>query len=219
MQTDIQIIPAILATTEEEYREKLKRIETSPELADGWVQIDIMDGKFVPNKSVGLDVIRKYPTLLKKEAHLMVNNPASWVEELINLDFEKIVVHIEVGEKKLHAALSIINKHKKTGVLAFNPETSIKEYKHYESLVYGVLLMSVRPGFGGQELLLSSIDKVKELREHIPPHYFIEVDGGINENSAKLLLEAGANYLVTGNHLINGDITENLEKIWESIRS
>ncbi len=218
MPTDPQIIPAILATSEEEYKDKITKISSALKSPDQWVQIDIMDGKFVPNKSVGLDVIKKYPTVLKKEAHLMVENPADWVEELINLGFERIIVHIEVDEDNLDAALNIINKHKKTGVLAFNPETSIKEFKYYMPMVSGVLLMSVHPGFQKQEFIPASVDKVKELREYIPPHHFIEVDGGIDENSAKLLCEAGADYLVIGSHLTDGNITENLEKIRGSLR-
>lgn len=218
MQTDPQIIPAILATTEEEYKEKLSKISTALKSSDQWVQVDIMDGKFVPNKSVGLDVIRKYPTILQKEAHLMVEDPSKWIEDLVNLGFERIAVHAEVAPEEARNALSLINSFHKISILALNPETSVEQYKYFEHLVKGVLVMSVSPGFGGQEFIPSSIEKVKKAREYIDPHHFIEVDGGIDEKSVKLLSSAGADYLVVGEHIINGNITENLEKIRQSLR-
>ena len=226
MPTDIQIIPAILATTEEEYREKIEKVSTCPEFArpergrraEGWVQIDIMDGKFVPNKSVGLDVIRKYPTMLQKEAHLMVEDPSKWVVDLINLGFERIAVHAEVVPEEARQALSLINSFHKISILALNPETSVEQYKYFEPLVRGVLVMSVPPGFGGQEFIPDTVDKVRKAREYVAPQHFIEVDGGIDEKSAKLLSEAGANYLVIGKSLTDGNVAENLEKIRQSLR-
>ncbi|KKS65542.1 MAG: Ribulose-phosphate 3-epimerase [Candidatus Daviesbacteria bacterium GW2011_GWA1_42_6] len=226
MLTDVSIIPAILATTEDEYREKIEKVSTCPGLvrpergrrAEGWVQIDIMDGKFVPNKRVGLDVIRKYPTILQKEAHLMVEDPSKWVEDLVNLGFERIAVHAEVDRKEAMDAVDLINKLKKKSILALNPETPVEQYKYFEAVVYGVLVMSVHPGFSGQEFILASVDKVKKVKDYALPNTFVGVDGGIDENSAKLLSNAGADYLVIGEHIINGNIAENLEKIRQSLR-
>ena len=218
MPTDIQIIPAILATTEEEYRDKITKISAALKSPDQRVQIDIMDGKFVPNKSVGLDVIRKYPTMLQKEAHLMVEEPSKWVEDLVNLGFDRIVIHAEVDPEEAREAFSITNSFHKVSILAFNPETPIEQYKYFEPLVRGVLIMAVASGFSGQEFIPSSLDKVERAKDFVVPGTFIEVDGGIDENSAKLLCEAGADYLVIGSHLTDGNITENLEKIRGSLR-
>lgn len=219
MQTDIQIIPAILATTEEEYKEKLERIEGSPELAEGWVQIDLMDNKFVQNKSISAEIIAKYPTSLKREVHLMVEYPENWIDELVKVGVERIIFPVEDAEGVLERIKHIKDHGIKVG-LSVNPETPVEKISAFIGTIDVVLLMSVRPGFGGQEFIPDTVEKVKRtviLRSGYK--FLVEVDGGVNEEVAKDLAEAGVDSLVIGEHLINGDITENLEKIWESIRA
>ena len=219
MLTNIQIVPAILATTEEEYKEKIDKIGACPELVKGWVQIDLMDNKFVHNKSIGVDVITKYPTSFKREVHLMVEYPENWIEELVKIKVDRIIFPVEdsggVAERIKH-----IKDHGIEVGLAVNPETPVAKITPFIDTIDVVLLMSVHPGFGGQQFIPETVEKVKEAAAlRAGRGFLIEVDGGINEVVAKDLVEAGVDILVIGEHLINGDITENLEKIWESLRT
>lgn len=212
-----QIIPAILAITEDEYKDKLTKIEKSGLFTDQWVQIDFMDNKFVQNKSISPDVVSKYPTKLKLEAHLMVQYADSWIEELVKTDVERIVFHIDEVEGIDEKIAHIRNHGKKVG-LAINPETDIEKLEPFVAKIDLVLILSVHPGFGGQDFIEDSIDKVKKLKGKRWP-VKIEVDGGINEDVALNLSLAGADYLVVGTYLLEGNIDENLEKIWERIHS
>lgn len=212
----IQIIPAILATTEEEYRNKLNKIRTCPELSEGWIQIDLMDKKFVQNKSIGVDIIAKYPTSLKKEAHLMVEYPENWIDELVKINMDRIIFPLEdlsgIPERIQH-----IKNHGIEVGLSINPKTLVAKVRPFLDKIDLLLIMSVQPGFGGQEFIQETIAKIEEaaaLRQQ--GKFLIEVDGGINETVVKTLAEAGADNLVIGEYLINGDITENLEKIWQA---
>src|SRR5687767_9744610 len=118
----IQIIPAILATTEEEYKQKIGIVNSSPSLEGGWVQIDLMDNKFVQNKSISADIIGKYPTKLKTEAHLMVEYPEGWIDELVKLGVDRIIFPVEDNEGVSERIKHIKNHDIKVG-LSINPET------------------------------------------------------------------------------------------------
>ena len=214
----IQIVPAILDKTEEDFKFHVAQLKNSHAFQQGWVHIDFADDDFVPNTTLGVEEVGKVEISLKKEAHLMVEDPSKWVEDLVNLGFERIAVHAEVDRKEAMDAVDLINKLKKKSILALNPETPVEQYKYFEAVVYGVLVMSVHPGFSGQEFILASVDKVKKVKDYALPNTFVGVDGGIDENSAKLLSNAGADYLVIGEHIINGNIAENLEKIRQSLR-
>ncbi len=219
MPTDIQIIPAILATTEEEYREKIEKVSTCPEFAEGWVQIDIMDGKFVQNQSVGPQVLEKYPTESKIEAHLMIQDPSQAIFYLIEAGVKRIVLHVEsdgVGDN-----LAYIEDEGVENGLAINPETSLEKSAPYLKDVDTVLIMSVYPGAQGRDFIPESLEKIREcsrMRAKGNLNFKIEVDGGISVENAKLVLEAGADRLIIGEYLINGNIAENLEKIRQSLR-
>lgn len=216
-----QIIPAILATTEQEYAEKINKVNKSPSFQEGWVQIDLMDKKFVENESIRPDVFAKYPTNLKIEAQLMVEYPLSWIDGLAEACVSRIVFPFEV-EPGIEERISRI---KKLGIdvgLSINPETPVENLKPFVSRIDLVLIMSVQPGFGGQSFIDSSTQKVKDvfrLRQDLGLDFLIEVDGGINESAAKDLVQAGADNLVIGSSLLNGDIEENVEHIWEAIQS
>lgn len=216
----VQIIPAILATDEDTYKQKLDRIVDSGAFEDGWVQIDLMDSKFVENQSVEPEIVGKYKSPLKLEAQLMVAYPEGWIDELINAGVNRIVFPVEdeagIGERIGH-----IKNHQIQVGLSLNPETDIEKLEPFLDTIDVVLIMSVHPGFGGQEFLPETIERVKELarlRQRADLNYRIEVDGGINDFVAPDLVQAGADNLVIGSHLIEGDIDENLEKIWEAIK-
>lgn len=219
MKSNIEIVPSVLATSEDEYKEKIEEISQSPELADGWVQIDLMDGKFVSNTSVGIEVLVKYPINLQKEVHLMVEDPLNWIDDLAKLGAKRIIVHGE-ADQAAAAVGKIIELGLEAGI-ALNPETPVAKIVPFIDTINLVLLMSVHPGFGGQEFIPETVKKVEEavqLQSESKNKFLIEVDGGINESNATDLAEAGADVLVIGEHLINGDILENFTKLWEVIR-
>lgn len=218
MKTDIQIIPAILATTEEEYEQKLKKIEVCPELAEGWIQIDLMDNKFVQNSSINPEIVFKYPTSLKRELQLMVEKP--WSEWLVKLDLNqsnRIIAPIEVEEIEIREMLATLGGTEIQFGLSLNPETPVKILEEYITGLDTVLIMSVDPGFSGQQFKPEVLGKIKQLKS-LRSDLVIGVDGGISAENVKLIVEAGADYLVIGSHLVDGDITENLEKIWARLR-
>lgn len=208
----VQIIPAILATTKEEYQQKLTKIESSGVFEGGWVQIDLMDNKFVQNKSIDAKVVSEYPAKLKVEAQLMVVDPTNWIREIGKVD--RIVIPVEIDQ-----VLTYVEQIAKTGAevgLSINPQTPIERVDPYIGKIDTVLVMSVKPGFGGQKFIVTTVDKVKQIKDKGWP-VKIGVDGGIDSSVVKDLADAGADYLVIGSHLLEGSIDENLEKIWEAI--
>lgn len=215
-----QIIPAILATTEEEYKEKLNLISQNQSLKDSWVQIDLMDNKFVQNQSIGLDILKKYPFSNPKEGQLMVDNPSDWIDQLAKMGFKTIIFPLEINGDIGQIIKTIKDSNINAGV-SINPETETRKLHPFLDMIDMALVMSVHPGFEGQKFIPQSVHKVKELahlRAEKGLKYQIEVDGGINEAMVRQLVEAGADRLVIGSHLLKGDIDENLEQIWQAIR-
>lgn len=218
MKDNIQIIPAILATNEEEYRQKMEKIAESGAFEGGWVQIDLMDNRFVQNQSVDPDVIARYKNSFQLEAHLMVDYPEGWIDELVKVGVKRIIFPLEDIEG-INERIQHIKNHGIEVGLALNPETPVAKIAPFIATMDMVLVLSVHPGFGGQEFIPESIDKVKELGKLKKEgnKFLIEVDGGINEVVSRDLVAAGADNLVIGSYLLDGDITENLEKIWENL--
>ncbi|MBI4037030.1 ribulose-phosphate 3-epimerase [Candidatus Daviesbacteria bacterium] len=212
------IIPSILATTEEEYIKQLNKIMACPEVFEGWVQIDLMDNKFVQNQSVGLDTIAKYPTNLNLEAHLMVEDPVNWIEQLAKLGFKRVIFHLEINKNIDEVIEKIRNSGMEVG-LALSPETPVEKLTPFIAKIDLVLLLSVHPGFSGQEFILDTINRVGKVgRLRSSNKFLIEVDGGIDERIARDLVCAGADNLVIGSHLTNGNIFEHLKKIRAAIQ-
>jgi ribulose-phosphate 3-epimerase len=197
----IQIIPAILATSEEDYIADLKRIEDSHMFEGGWVHIDLADNKFVQNQTIGPEIITRNPTNLKIELHLMVENPQEVMKKLEGMDIGRTITHIEVGNTN--------------SSLALNPETPASALKGAQ--VETVLVMGVHPGKQGQEFIPDVLEKIKQIKK-MNPKVLVGVDGGVAPENAKLIVDAGADYLVVGSHLIEGEIDENLEAFWEKIK-
>ncbi|MGI6325174.1 MAG: ribulose-phosphate 3-epimerase [Bacilli bacterium] len=172
-----------------------------------YFHIDIMDGKFVPNRSFTFGEIKKLSkyTTKKLDVHLMVDNPIKYIEDYATLDVEYITIHYEINKD----LTSIINKIKDCGIrcgLSIKPKTSIHKIVPYLAKIDLILLMSVNPGRGGQEFLSSTVDRIKALKEIITKHGYntvIEVDGGINDETAKLCIEAGADILVSGSYVLS----------------
>ena len=196
----IQIIPAIIAKNFQEVQDKINKIEPYVE----WAQLDVMDGKFVDNFTWGNPAdLKNLKTNLNLEVHLMINNPEEVIDDWIDSGVKRIIFHYETTAK--HKEL--IEKIKKAGLevgLAINPETSLEAIDNFIKQLDLVLIMTVNPGFGGQEFLNESVDKIKQLREKYKD-VNIEVDGGINLETAPKVIKAGVNILAVGTAIFKSD--------------
>lgn len=216
-----QIIPAILATSEESYKEQIDTINSVAHDLDGWVHIDFMDDIFVQNKSIDLSVITKYPTELKKEAHLMVKNPTTMIWGLIQSGFERIIVHAESEDVTSNIKLIEENGLKSNGSLieagiALKLETPLTSTELLMDNIDALLFLSIRPGFQEQEFNPEVLEKIKAAKKL---NIAIEVDGGITPENARMIVDAGVDRLVIGSHLLNGDVKQNLEKFKKALQN
>lgn len=211
----VQIIPAILATKEEDYRRDITRIEQSSSFKEGWVHIDLMDNLFVPNKSISPSATAKYMTNLHKEAHLMVAHPLEWVDELIEAGFEKIIFHIESTDDPAKCIEYIKEEGLQVGI-AINNETPIEKLEPFLDKVDMVLVMGVVPGFQGQKFIPQALEKIKQLKSQQTTAK-IGIDGAVKDDNIKEVVASGVDFVTVGSYLLKGDIDENLENLWEKI--
>ena len=182
------------------------------------IHVDVMDGHFVPNLTIGPPVIkalRKYSSIMF-DVHLMISPVHKYIEDYSNAGADIITVHPE-ATKNLETSIMKIKELKKKVGVSLNPETKIDLILDHLNKIDLILIMSVNPGFGGQKFMpevLEKIKKLKEIREKENLNFDIEIDGGINFENSKLAIEAGANILVSGTTIFksnNGDIKKNIE--------
>lgn len=210
-----EIVPAILDKTAEDFRKHIEQLKASQGFQEGWVHIDFADNKFVPNQTIEPEVISEYPTDLKKEAHLMVDHPLEWIEKLKDAGFDRVVFHFESQDKPEE----VVNAVKKAGMevgIALKPDTSIDSLETLKDKIDQVLVMGIVPGFQGQPFIPETLDKIKNLKSKNWP-IKISTDGAVRDTNAKSLIDAGVDQLVCGSFLLQGNIDENLEKLWEAI--
>jgi len=197
MINEKQIIPAIIAKTQTELNEHLSKVKDFSEM----VQLDIIDGIFVPNSSLGFD-FDVSGSNIRFEAHLMTDNPMEWIEK----NWEKvdtILVHFESCKNPKDIIKFVKGKGKEVG-FALNPETQVHNVKPYLDDIDQLLIMTVNPGFYGSKFLPETISKVSEARK-VNPNIDIEVDGGITPDTIKFVHDAGANMFVSGSYIIKSD--------------
>ncbi len=188
------ITPSILSADFGHLQEEVDSVASAD-----WLQLDVMDGHFVPNLSFGAPVVKGIRTLLPLDVHLMVSNPADRITEFAALKVANITFHAEAVQdpKARRALIKAIRDTGASAGIALNPETSVSAIDDVISDIDLVLIMSVHPGFGGQKFLNESLEKVREIRgKH--PTLMIQIDGGIDLASALLAKKAGANNLVAG---------------------
>jgi ribulose-phosphate 3-epimerase len=171
------------------------------------IQVDVMDGHFVPNITMGPMIVAavRRCTSLPLEAHLMITNPEQYIEDFANAGADVIIIHQEVSPH-LHRLIEMIKTAGKMAAVALTPSTPIFLLEDILSLLDMVLIMTVNPGFGGQEFIPETLPKITRLRQVITQrnlHCDIEVDGGIHEATAPLVVKAGANLLVAGSAVYN----------------
>ncbi|HCE31154.1 TPA: hypothetical protein DEQ89_04030 [Candidatus Daviesbacteria bacterium] len=207
-----EIIPAILSKNIEDFKVDLNKLLSSKTLNSGWVHVDFMDNILVPNKSINPDDLANMDFgALKKEAHLMVKQPKSWIKRCLELGFARIIIHIEADED-IAGYIELIKRGVAESVLAINPDTDIKALEPYSQIVDRVLVMGVTPGFQGQPFVPETIHKIREIKSKGWP-VKISVDGAVKDTNAGEILEAGADSLILGSFLMKGDPDENLAQL------
>ena len=210
----IQISPSILSADFSQLGVEIKRLE---EGGADMIHVDVMDGHFVPNLTIGPPVIKalRKQCDLKFDVHLMISPVHKYIESYADAGADIITIHPEATNNLKASILKIRELNKKVGV-SLNPESKIDLITNFLNKIDLILIMSVNPGFGGQKFMPEVLEKIKELKKIQNDNNFdfdIEIDGGINFDNCKDAIEAGANILVSGTTIFksnNGDIKKNI---------
>jgi|TARA_B100000959_G_C14837791_1_gene564674 ribulose-phosphate 3-epimerase len=217
MSSRVKISPSILSADFSKLGEEIIKLEKAG--AD-YIHIDVMDGHFVPNITIGPEVIKKLrsKTKIPFDVHLMISPVDNFIKDFAEAGADIITIHPE-ATKDLKNTISVIKKlNKKVGV-SLNPKSPISLVENVLDSIDLVLIMSVNPGFGGQKFIIETLEKLKNLKSIINKKKFstlLEIDGGINFENYKMAIDAGADILVSGTTIFksnNGDIKKNIESL------
>ncbi len=211
---EIILSPSLLSADFSDLKKDIDLVNKSK--AD-WFHLDIMDGVFVPNISFGFPIVKHIKKYAEKplDVHLMIVKPERYIQKWKDVGADILTVHYEACTHLHRTVQEIKDKGMKVGV-SINPHTSINLLEDILSELYLVLIMSVNPGFGGQTFIKNSLKKIKELRnlaDKINKNLIIEVDGGINKDNYKDVIDAGANALVAGSAIFNSENPQEMIKI------
>lgn len=213
----MKIAPSVLSLDYSKFNEQLNILNNNVE----YIHFDVMDGHFVPNITFGPMILKSFKdsSNLILDVHLMISDPFKYFENFIDAGANIITFHFEALNNDINKSKELItkihSKNCKSGI-SIKPNTDIKLIEPLLNDLDLVLVMSVEPGFGGQKFIESSLDKVKYLKEHKQTNncnYIIEIDGGINNETAKLVKDAGVELAVAGSYIFKGDILNNINTL------
>lgn len=196
-------------------------IRTVDEAGADYIHVDVMDGMFVPSITIGMPVVKSIRNYTDKvlDVHLMIEDPDRYIVEFADAGADIITVHAEAC-KHLDRTIELIKSRSVMAAVALNPATDLSVLEYILPKLDMVLIMSVNPGFGGQKFIPYSLDKIRNLKRMIDERNInvdIEVDGGINLDNVKSVIEAGANIIVAGSAVFNGDAAENVRHFLEKM--
>lgn len=208
-----EIAPSILSADFTRLAEEIAAVKAG---SAKMLHVDVMDGHFVPNITIGLPVVKslRKATDMILDCHLMITEPGRYVVEFVKAGADMVSVHVEADDHLQRTLTAIIEAGAKAGV-AINPGTSLDTLTEVLPYADFILLMSVNPGFGGQKFVPTMLDKLRRLKSMIDEHGFatkIEIDGGIDENNIAEIVEAGAEMIVAGSAVFGGGDPENAVK-------
>lgn len=195
----IIISPSILSADFANLERDIKRVEDAG--AD-WIHVDVMDGHFVPNITIGVPVVKsiKKVTNLPLDVHLMIENPEKYIEPFAKAGADILTFHYE-AVNDVSAIVDLIKSFGIKAGMSIKPKTSPDEILKYLEILDLFLVMTVEPGFGGQSFMEDCAEKIPVIKRHAPENLIIQVDGGINAQTAKICTSYGANSLVAGNYI------------------
>lgn len=200
----IIVSPSILSADFANLERDIKAVENAG--AD-WIHVDVMDGHFVPNITIGVPVVKSIRkiTKLPLDVHLMIENPEKYVEPFVKAGADIITFHYEAAGEKSREILKMIKSFGVKAGISIKPKTSPDEIFNLLTTADMVLVMTVEPGFGGQSFMTDCAEKIPYLKNNSPQNMIIQVDGGINAETAKVCTRLGANSLVAGSYVYKSD--------------
>ncbi len=210
----IIISPSILSADFANLERDIKKVQ---EAGADWLHVDVMDGHFVPNITIGIPVVKsiKAVTDLPLDVHLMIDNPEKYIENFVNAGANILTFHYEAVEK--NKIIQLINKIKSLNIkagISIKPDTKAEEILEFIQYLDLLLVMTVEPGFGGQKFMPDCAEKIKIIKQNSPETLIIQVDGGINDITGKICTQYGANSLVAGNYIYKADnIKQAIERL------